>query len=147
MKIRSLMSFFPAAAVFAAMLVVVGLTGCRATSGIEASGKVDEAGFEKKIVINNRGLSKEIEITDIKSTFVGDIMKVQVSLHSKDRDTVPVQYRFDWFDAQGFDLNANQAWKPFLIYGKEVKVIQGVAPDQRAKEFKLKLRDPDDQAN
>lgn len=147
MKIRSLMSFFPAAAVFAAMLVVAGLTGCRATSGIEASGKVDEAGFEKKIVINNRGLSKEIEITDIKSTFVGDIMKVQVSLHSKDRDTVPVQYRFDWFDAQGFDLNANQAWKPFLIYGKEVKVIQGVAPDQRAKEFKLKLRDPDDQAN
>lgn len=147
MKIRSLMSFFPAAAVFAAMLVVAGLTGCRATSGIEASGKVDEAGFEKKIVINNRGLSKEIEITDIKSTFVGDIMKVQVSLHSKDRDTVPVQYRFDWFDAQGFDLNANQAWKPFLLYGKEVKVIQGVAPDQRAKEFKLKLRDPDDQAN
>lgn len=147
MKIRSLMSFFPAAAVFAAMLAVAGLTGCRATSGIEASGKVDEAGFEKKIVINNRGLSKEIEITDIKSTFVGDIMKVQVSLHSKDRDTVPVQYRFDWFDAQGFDLNANQAWKPFLLYGKEVKVIQGVAPDQRAKEFKLKLRDPDEQAN
>lgn len=147
MKIKSLMSFFPAAAVLAAMLAVAGLTGCRATSGIEASGKVDEAGLEKKIVINNRGLSKEIEITDIKSTFVGNIMKVQVSLHSKDRDTVPVQYRFDWFDAQGFDLNANQAWKPFLLYGKEVKVIQGVAPDQRAKEFKLKLRDPDEQAN
>lgn len=147
MKIKSLMSFFPAAAVLAAMLAVAGLTGCRATSGIEASGKVSEVGLEKKIVINNRGLSKEIEITDIKSTFVGNIMKVQVSLHSKDRDTVPVQYRFDWFDAQGFDLNANQAWKPFLLYGKEVKVIQGVAPDQRAKEFKLKLRDPDEQAN
>lgn len=146
MKPGAFKSFFAVKAVFAVMLAFAVLTGCRATSGIEAAGKVSESGLEKNVIINNRGLAKEIEITDIKSTFVDDILKVQVALHSKDRDTVPVQYRFDWFDAQGFEINANEAWKPFLLYGKEVKTIQGVAPDARAKEFRLKLRDPDEKA-
>jgi len=123
------------------------LTGCATTSGYEASGKVVTAEgqitLDKSIVVNNRGLAIDIELTDMKSAFIGNLLKVQVSLKSKNRDTVPIQYRFDWLDAQGFEINANQAWKPFMLYGKETKTIQGVAPDQRAKEFKLKIRDPD----
>jgi uncharacterized protein YcfL len=123
------------------------LTGCATTSGYEASGKVvatdGQTELDKSIIVNNRGLAKDIELTDMKSAFVGNLLKVQVSLKSKNRDTVPIQYRFDWLDAQGFEINANQAWKPFMLYGKETKSIQGVAPDQRAKEFKLKIRDPD----
>ncbi|MBK5276850.1 MAG: YcfL family protein [Desulfuromonadales bacterium] len=123
------------------------ITGCAITSGTEASGKVVEnnrkAELNKSIVINNRGLASDIEITDMRSTFVGKMLKVQVSLRSNNRDTTPIQYKFNWLDVQGFEINANQAWKPFMVYGKETKTIQGVAPDPRAKEFKLKIRDPD----
>lgn len=80
----------------------------------------------------------------MKSTLAGDLMKVQVAIRSKDRDTVQIQYKFDWFDAAGMEIGANQgAWKPFLIYGREARTIQGVAPDPRAREFKLKVREPD----
>jgi uncharacterized protein YcfL len=124
------------------------LSGCATTSGYEASGKVvaseGQTSLDKSIVVNNRGLASDIELVDMKSAFVGNLLKVQVSLKSKNRDSVPIQYRFDWLDAQGFEINANQAWKPFMLYGKETKSIQGVAPDQRAKEFKLKIRDPDE---
>jgi len=123
------------------------LAGCATTSGIEASGKVvqTESGHEldKSIVINNRSLSNDLEITNIRSVFVGNLLKAQVSIRSTSRDTFPIQYKFEWFDAQGFEINANQAWKPFLVFGKETKTIQGVAPDQRAKEFKIKIRDPE----
>lgn len=122
-------------------------SGCSVTSGFEATGRsvikdgVQE--LDKNIIINNRGLASDLEISDMKSVLTGDLLRVQVSLRSRSRDTVPVQYRFEWFDAQGFEINANEAWKPFLIYGHETRTLQGVAPDQRAKEFKLKLRDPD----
>jgi uncharacterized protein YcfL len=122
-------------------------TGCATTSGIEATGKVvgsdPKAGLNKSIVINNRGLASDIEIIDMRSAFAGDMLKVQVALRSNNRDTIPVQYKFDWLDANGFEINSNQAWKPFMVYGKETRTIQGVAPDPRAREFKLKLRDPD----
>jgi len=127
------------------------VTGCVTTSGIEASGKVvaidPKVEINKSIVINNRGLASDIEITDMKSAFAGDMLKVQVSLRSNNRDTIPVQYKFDWLDANGFEINSNQAWKPFMVYGKETRTIQGVAPDPRAREFKLKLRDPDSADN
>jgi uncharacterized protein YcfL len=33
------------------------------------------------------------------------------------------------------------SWKPLIITGRESKTIQSVAPDPRAKEFKLKIRE------
>jgi uncharacterized protein YcfL len=122
--------------------------GCASTSGIEASGWVLPDGSQpennKSVLVNNRALASDIEIIDVKSVFVGNMLKAQVALQSKNRATVALQYRFEWLDAQGLEISANQAWKPFLIYGKEVKSIQGVAPDPRVREFKLKLRDPDE---
>lgn len=131
----------------AAGILGMQLAGCATTSGIEASGKVVAADsgneLNKSIVINNRALASDLEITDIRSTFIGNLLKAQISIRSTNRDTFPIQYKFEWLDAQGFELNANQAWKPFLVYGKETKTIQGVAPNQAAKEFKIKIRDPD----
>ena len=123
------------------------VTGCASTSGIEVTGKVikNDSGPEinKSIVFNNRGLAGDIEITDMRSSFSEDILKIQISLRSNNRDTVPLQYLFVWFDAKGFEISSNKAWTPFLVYGKETTTIHGVAPDPRVKEFKLKLRDPD----
>jgi uncharacterized protein YcfL len=70
-------------------------------------------------------------------------MRAQVSLRSKDRDTVKAQYRFEWFDLEGMEINANSAWKPLMLYGRETATVKGVAPDTRAKTFKLKIREPD----
>lgn len=121
--------------------------GCASTSGIETTGTVVEngstAGLNKSIVFNNRGLAGDIEITNIRSTYMGEFLTVQISLRSHNRDTVALGYAFAWFDGQGFEISSNQAWKPFVVYGKETKTIHGVAPDPRAKEFKLKLREPD----
>ncbi len=129
-------------------LIALSFAGCASTSGIEAIAKVipgdGQTELNKSIIVNNRSLASDIEITDIKSAFTGNMLKVQLSLRSKSRDTVALQYRFDWLDVQGFEINSNQSWKPFLIYGKETRTIQGVAPDPRAREFKLNLRDPDE---
>jgi uncharacterized protein YcfL len=133
----------------AALIASFGLVGCSTTAGVETTGKTawDEQGarsLEKNVVFNNSGLKGDIQIVDVKSGMAGDIMRAQATLRSKDKGTLPFQYRFDWYDASGFEINSGAgSWKPLILYGRETKTIQGVAPDPRAKEFKLKIREPD----
>ena len=133
----------------AALIASLGLVGCSTTAGVEATGKVswDEQGartLEKNVVFNNSGLKSDIQIVDIKSAMAGDILRVQATLRSKDKDTMPFQYRFEWYDAGGLEINSGAgSWKPLILNGRETKTVQGVAPDPRAKEFKLKIREAD----
>jgi uncharacterized protein YcfL len=133
----------------ALLLATVGLTGCSTTAGVETTGKASwnedgSRGIDKKVVFNNSSLAGDIEIVDVKSALAGDIMRAQATLRSKDKDTLPFQYRFEWFDGGGFEINAGSgSWKPLILNGRESTTIQGVAPDPRAREFKLKIREPD----
>lgn len=133
----------------AVLIAALGLAGCSTTAGVETTGKMswDEQGartLEKNVVFNNSGLKGDFQIVDVKSSMAGDIMRAQATLRSKDRDTLPFQYRFEWFDSSGMEINSGAgSWKPLTLYGRESKTVQGVAPDPRAKEFKLKIREPD----
>ena len=133
----------------ALLLTLLALGGCSTTAGVVATGKTswDEQGaktLEKNVVFNNSGLKWDIQIVDIKNTMAGDLMRVQATLRSKDKDTLTFQYRFDWYDAMGLEINSGAgSWKPLILYGRESKTVQSVAPDLRAKEFKLKIREPD----
>lgn len=132
-----------------AVIASLGLAGCSTTAGVETTGRTswDEQGartLEKNVLFNSSGLKGDIQISDVKSAMAGDIMRAQVTLRSKDKDTLPFQYRFEWYDASGLEINSGAgSWKPLTLYGRESKTVQGVAPDPRAKEFKLKIREPD----
>jgi uncharacterized protein YcfL len=133
----------------AALIASLALAGCSTTAGVEATGRTswDEQGariLEKNVVFSSSGLKGDIQIVDVKSAMAGDIMRAQATLRSKDRDTLPFQYRFEWYDAGGVEINSGAgSWKPLILNGRETKTIQAVAPDPRAKEFKLKIREPD----
>jgi uncharacterized protein YcfL len=132
-----------------AITASLGLAGCSTTAGVEATGKTtwDEQGarsLEKNVLFNNSGLKGDFQIVEVKSVMAGDIMRAQATLRSKDKNTLPFQYRFEWYDGGGLEINSGAgSWKPLILYGRESKTIQGVAPDPRAKEFKLKIREPD----
>ena len=135
----------------AALLIVglVVLSGCSATSGAEGRAKVgwtDDGAplLNTKVVYNSSTLSRKVAIDEMTSSKAGDMLLAQVTMHSKAGDTINLQYKFEWFDLNGLALNASSAtWKPLLIYGKESKTIQGLAPDPRGREYKLLLRDAD----
>ena len=138
-----------AAAVFfaaAALLATVSLNGCSTTAGVEASGKTvwNEEGareLSKKVVFESSRLAGDLKVIDMQSALAGNMMRAQATLKSKDGDTLSFQYRFDWYDASGMEINSGAgSWKPLIITGRETKTVQSVAPDPRAKEFKLKIR-------
>jgi uncharacterized protein YcfL len=134
---------------FAALLIagLALLSGCAATSGAEGRAKVgwtDDGAplLNTKVVYNSSTLSRKVAIDEMTSSKAGDMLLAQVTMHSKAGETINLQYKFEWFDLNGLALNASSAtWKPLLIYGKESKTIQGLAPDPRGREYKLLLRD------
>lgn len=135
----------------AGLLIVgmVALSGCSATSGAEGRAKVgwtDDGAplLNTKVVYNSSNLSRKVAIEEMTSSKAGDMLLAQVTMRSKAGDTLNLQYKFEWFDLNGLALNAASAtWKPLIIYGKESKTIQGLAPDPRGRDYKLLLRDAD----
>ena len=135
----------------AALLIVgiVAISGCSATSGAEGRAKVgwtDDGAplLNSKVVYNSSSLSRKVAIEEMTSSKAGDMLLAQVTMRSKAGETLSFQYKFEWFDLNGLALNAASAtWKPLIIYGKESKTIQGLAPDPRGRDYKLLLRDAD----
>lgn len=131
------------------MMGIVALSGCSGTSGAEGRAKTgwnDDGApiLNTKVVFNSSSLSRDVAVTEMTSSKAGDMMMAQVTMRSKDGDTIQLQYKFEWYDLNGLALNASSAtWKPIILYGKESKTIQGLAPDPRGREFKLLLRDAD----
>lgn len=128
------------------LVLAAALTGCASTAGIEATGKrgwtqEGAPALDTRIDINNRSLAADIEVVDVKSFMAGDLMRAQATLRSRDRETLPIQYRFVWFDREGMELGGQSvSWKPLVIHGREHKTVSGVAPDPRGREFQLKIR-------
>ena len=128
---------------------IVAISGCSATSGAEGRAKVgwtDDGAplLNSKVIYNSSTLSRKVAIEEMTSSKAGDMLLAQVTMRSKAGETLSFQYKFEWFDLNGLALNAASAtWKPLIIYGKESKTIQGLAPDPRGRDYKLLLRDAD----
>lgn len=131
------------------ILGIAALSGCSATSGAEGRGKVgwtDEGApvLNTNVVYNSTSLSRKVTIEEMTSSKAGDIVLVQVTMRSKAGETINLQYKFEWYDLSGLALDMTSAtWKPLILYGKESKTIQDLAPNPLGREFKLLLRDAD----
>jgi len=89
----------------------------------------------------DEALKKVCEVTDRNFVFVGDILSARVSLVNKSNKTLHFQYKFSWLDENGIEIDPDsEAWTPSIIYGGETKTLQGVAPNPRAREFKIQIR-------
>ena len=97
--------------------------------------------FSNFVLINNRALLRDLQITDIKSRMVNDLMQVQVQVLNKSSRNFSFDYSFSWFDADGFQVFGVEGhWTPVQVTGNEVKSLVGVAPTPAARQFKVKIR-------
>lgn len=116
------------------------------TSGIEGTASSIETPegnmqVSKFVIVNNPRVARGIQIVDLKTSYVGDLLKAQVTLVSKYSKTLSFQYKFAWFNKDGVEIDPDsEPWTPLILYGNESKTIQAVAPNPAAREFKVKIR-------
>ena len=97
--------------------------------------------YSNYVLINNRALLRDLQITDIKSRMVNGLMQVQVQVLNKSSRNFSFDYSFSWFDNEGFQVfGVDGHWTTEQVTGNEVKSIIGVAPKPEAQQFKVKIR-------
>jgi uncharacterized protein YcfL len=131
------------------LCVVAGmLPACaRQTTSNVAVGEIMEGEegeiLEKAYSIKDKVLSKKIEVLDVTSRYVGDFLEAQAILRNRKKTTTQFEYKFEWFDEDGFPIESNiTLWKPDLLYGEETKWIRSTCPKPQAKGFKVMIREP-----
>ena len=132
------------AAIVALPLMII-LSGCSSTSGIQGSSAImdDGSGIQHSeyVIVNNPKVARGLQIVDIATQFTGNLLIADVTLVSKYSDTEQYQYKFAWFDSDGIEIDSEaNVWTPFVMYGNETKSFRGAAPNPSAKQFKINIR-------
>lgn len=121
-----------------AVVLGVGLVGCANTAGVEGR----KAAGRDQVKYRGSNLEESIEMKNLKMRKVGGILQAGGTMFSTVTSDLKVQYRFSWYDKDGFELDKDAgSWKSLTLYGRETADVQGVSPNARAEEFKVVIRE------
>ncbi|MEI9962932.1 MAG: YcfL family protein [Limisphaerales bacterium] len=135
MKIHTLLALF-------SLSCVVALTGCTTVNTIE---NADKSGQREMVAdqraITDGSLGRKVSIVGVNTSQTpSGLLKVQVELLNRTRSLQRFNYRFEWFDANGMQVNnVISALKNDQIEGKESKFIFSVAPNPNCQDFRVKF--------
>jgi uncharacterized protein YcfL len=94
-----------------------------------------------KVIRSDYGLADVTRVVDVRQSVVsGDLLRVDVSVYNNRFTQARFDYAFEWFDDRGMKIDTPlSAYRKQIIEAKERVVLTGIAPDPRAKDFRLKL--------
>ena len=124
-----------------AILVALVLAACSASN--KGQMEVTEDGeVVTKVHSSNSLLSSRISVVDLRQKRVGDLLQVQAVLENDWKFQLDFQYKFKWFDADGFELEPEaQPWRQVVMAGRSQNSVQAVAPNPSAVRFEIWVRE------
>ena len=69
----------------------------------------------------------------------GDLLKVDATLNNDSSKVKRVAYKFRWIDREGMRADDEETWKPLLMYENSNQLVTGIAPSNKAVDFRLIL--------
>jgi len=132
------------------LLVLAGsalaLTGCTTVNSVENAQKEGQRNMiADQRAITDASLNRKVSIVGVNTAMTpGGLLKVQVELENRTRSRQAFLYHFEWFDANGMQVNnILSANIPEQIEGKESKFIYCIAPNQNCRDFRVKFIEAD----
>jgi uncharacterized protein YcfL len=133
----------------AATLTGAVVTGCATKKGFEQPGfafgcpigdqKVSSMNDLVKAKTAMEGRRTTIEPTEMRCSKAGDLLKVDANLNNDSSSVKRISYKFRWIDREGMRAHDEETWKPLLMYETSNQLITGIAPHNKAVDFKLIL--------
>lgn len=118
------------------------LTGCTTVNTVENAQREGQRNMiSDQRVVTDASLNRKVAIVGVNSSMTaGGLLKVQVELENRTRSLQRFLYRFEWFDANGMQVNnIISASVPEQIEGKESKFIYSLAPNPGCRDFRVKF--------
>ncbi len=124
---------------------VAGFSGCSKTT-VNTVERAEPVGQRQMVsdkrVLTDAGLNRRARILSVNDGMTpGGLLKVQVEIQNMTRSLQRINYRFEWFDLNGMQVNtpATAALLQLQIEGKESTFISSLAPTPACRDFRLKL--------
>lgn len=98
----------------------------------------------KQIEITDRYLEKNLTFGDVSIKPLGAAysFEVQVMLKNESMKDLAFEYRFIWYDANGYELSTITSWMPAVLGSNESKGFYSVSPSANAAGFRFMVRMP-----
>ena len=121
------------------------ISGCKniapVTSGIGSSQMDPTQQYREHLQIDNEQLAAKLYISDIKSRTSNDLLQLNLSLTSRYEKSQQLQYHFQWFDKDGFAIEAGKSpWQALELHGMQTATVNGLAPSTQVATFSLYVR-------
>ena len=69
-------------------------------------------------------------------------MEVNLTLTSRYNKSQKLQYHFNWFDSEGFVIEAGKTpWLPLELHGQQSTTLRGLAPNINVSTFNVYVRE------
>ncbi|MDX2369831.1 MAG: YcfL family protein [Colwellia sp.] len=112
------------------------------TSGIGSEQLALEQEYSKHLQVHNEKLASRLHISEIKSRKQSDLLQVNLSLTSTYKKSLQLQYQFQWFDQDGFIIEAGKSpWQSIELHGMQTKTVESLAPTPHVATFSLYVRE------
>jgi uncharacterized protein YcfL len=92
--------------------------------------------------VEELGKMNNLKVTEMRAARRDNLLRIQFTVTNSSHRNEQLYYRFRWLDNDGFTAWEEEPWKPELIYGKQNKVFNVVAPTFKATDFKIELQSP-----
>lgn len=119
---------------------ILFLTSC--TSGIVGQASYIGGQHEMSSETQNFIIGMRIAMDDIKTTRVNDFLVANVVLRNKWPFSQDIQYRANWFDESGLEVEPERAvWNKLVLTGKSERTVKLTAPTTTAVKVTITVRD------
>lgn len=128
------------------LLSVFFISACQnippVTSGIGSEQLSLKQKYSKHLQVHNKKLASQLYISDIKSRKQRDLLQVNLSLTSTYKKSLQLQYQFQWFNQDGFVIEADKSpWQSLELHGMQTKTVASLAPTPHVTTFSLYVRE------
>jgi uncharacterized protein YcfL len=91
--------------------------------------------------ITDAGLNNDAKVTNIRKSLVsGNLLHVQADITNTQDDDADINYKFEWYDAQGSKLDSPfDSFQRISIAPRETLTVSATATSPKATDFRLKL--------
>lgn len=128
------------------LLSILFISACQnippVTSGIGSEQLSLEQKYSKHLQVHNKKLANKLYISEIKSRKQSDLLHVNLSLTSTYKKSLQLQYQFQWFDKDGFVIEAGKSpWRSLELHGMQTQTVASLAPTSNVATFSLYVRE------
>lgn len=133
------------ASIYSVLVSVVLLAGCQTAGneqealdvcpGFEAAGSSGSIRDEKVRLLDQ----PDVRVVAVRCVVRDALLRIDADVRNERPREQRISYRFQWFDADGMSMS-EEAWKPVLLYPREVKTIRTISPNEQARDFILVIK-------